>query len=194
DQSRPGLRKGEAACLSTGGQSTHGAVGMGAHGRRRATAALGPGPMGLWTDAAKPQEPDDRARLLPSAGTDRPHQTARRAVRRHRYRRCGRRRSSHLVSERCHPEELLSHHVSEIAVRLILTGDVNLMNVSDATIPFRHVAAELQAADAVFANLECCLHMPSRRSHATEAFLPIRRLAATRCGFPAFTPSVSPTT
>jgi poly-gamma-glutamate synthesis protein (capsule biosynthesis protein) len=55
-------------------------------------------------------------------------------------------------------------------VRLILTGDVNLMNVTDATIPFRHVAAELQAADAVFANLECCLHMPSRRSHAAEGF------------------------
>jgi len=28
-------------------------------------------------------------------------------------------------------------------MRLILTGDVNLMNVTDAKIPFRHVAAEL---------------------------------------------------
>jgi poly-gamma-glutamate capsule biosynthesis protein CapA/YwtB (metallophosphatase superfamily) len=55
-------------------------------------------------------------------------------------------------------------------VRLILTGDVNLMNVTDATVPFRHVAAELSAADAVFANLECCLHLPSRQSHATEGF------------------------
>jgi poly-gamma-glutamate capsule biosynthesis protein CapA/YwtB (metallophosphatase superfamily) len=54
--------------------------------------------------------------------------------------------------------------------RLILTGDVNLMNVTDATIPFRHVAAELHAADAVFANLECCLHLPPRRSHAHEGF------------------------
>ena len=53
-----------------------------------------------------------------------------------------------------------------MTLRLILAGDVNLMNVTDAAIPFRHVAAELNAADAVFANLECCLHLPSRQSHA----------------------------
>jgi poly-gamma-glutamate synthesis protein (capsule biosynthesis protein) len=57
-----------------------------------------------------------------------------------------------------------------MTLRLILAGDVNLMNVTDATTPFRRVAAELHAADAVFANLECCLHLPSRRSHATEGF------------------------
>jgi poly-gamma-glutamate capsule biosynthesis protein CapA/YwtB (metallophosphatase superfamily) len=57
-----------------------------------------------------------------------------------------------------------------MASRLILVGDVNLMNVTDATIPFRRVAAELHAADAVFANLECCLHLPARRSDATEGF------------------------
>jgi len=55
-------------------------------------------------------------------------------------------------------------------MRLILTGDVNLMNVSDTTIPFRQVAAELHGADAVFSNLECCLHLPPRRSHAAEGF------------------------
>ena len=38
------------------------------------------------------------------------------------------------------------------------------------TVPFRHVAAELHAADAVFGNLECCLHLPERRSHAAEGF------------------------
>ena len=54
--------------------------------------------------------------------------------------------------------------------RLILTGDVNLMNVADATVPFRHVAAALHEADVVFGNLECCLHLPSRRSHAAEGF------------------------
>src|ERR1700733_7772190 len=54
--------------------------------------------------------------------------------------------------------------------RLILTGDVNLMNVADATVPFRHIAAALHEADAVFGNLECCLHQPPRRSHATEGF------------------------
>jgi poly-gamma-glutamate capsule biosynthesis protein CapA/YwtB (metallophosphatase superfamily) len=57
-----------------------------------------------------------------------------------------------------------------MAGRLILAGDVNLMNVSDAAVPFRQLAADLHAADAVFANLECCLHLPARRSHATEGF------------------------
>ena len=54
--------------------------------------------------------------------------------------------------------------------RLLLTGDVNLMNVTDPAVPLRHVADELHAADAVFSNLECCLHLPARRSHATEGF------------------------
>src|ERR1700692_2795987 len=54
--------------------------------------------------------------------------------------------------------------------RLILTGDVNLMNVADATVPFRHVAAALHEADVVFGNRECCLHLPSQRSHSTEGF------------------------
>jgi poly-gamma-glutamate capsule biosynthesis protein CapA/YwtB (metallophosphatase superfamily) len=57
-----------------------------------------------------------------------------------------------------------------MAGKLILTGDVNLMNVTDPTIPFRHVAADLRAADIVFANLECCLHLPPARSHAAEGF------------------------
>lgn len=57
-----------------------------------------------------------------------------------------------------------------MASSLILTGDVNLMNVTDPTVPFRQVAAPLHVADAVFANLECCLHLPERRSHATEGF------------------------
>jgi poly-gamma-glutamate synthesis protein (capsule biosynthesis protein) len=57
-----------------------------------------------------------------------------------------------------------------MAGRLILTGDVNLMNVADATVPFRHVASALHEADVVFGNLECCLHLPSQRSHATEGF------------------------
>ena len=52
-----------------------------------------------------------------------------------------------------------------MAGKLILTGDVNLMNVTDAAIPFRHVAGELHTADVVFGNLECCLHLPARRSH-----------------------------
>src|SRR5712671_1428153 len=53
--------------------------------------------------------------------------------------------------------------------KLILTGDVNLMNVTDATVPFRHVAAELNGADVVFSNLECCLHL-SHQTHSDEGF------------------------
>src|SRR5579864_2366432 len=44
--------------------------------------------------------------------------------------------------------------------QIILVGDVNLMNVADATAPFARIGAELRAADLVFANLECCLYAP----------------------------------
>jgi len=43
---------------------------------------------------------------------------------------------------------------------LILTGDVNLMGVTDPDVPFRHVAPLLRQADVVFGNLECCLYDP----------------------------------
>lgn len=55
--------------------------------------------------------------------------------------------------------------------RLILTGDVNLMNVTDPATPFRRVVAEFRAADMVFSNLECCLHAPPRtHSFHNEGF------------------------
>ena len=58
-----------------------------------------------------------------------------------------------------------------MAKKLLLTGDVNLMNVADPTEPFRKILDELHAADVVFSNLECCLHLPpSRHSHANEGF------------------------
>jgi hypothetical protein len=59
---------------------------------------------------------------------------------------------------------------SDMAGKLILTGDVNLMNVTDSAVPFRHIAEALHAADAVFGNLECSLHLPPSRSHGTEGF------------------------
>ena len=43
---------------------------------------------------------------------------------------------------------------------VLLTGDVNLMNVTDPAIPFSRVAAELRGADLVFSNMECCLYHP----------------------------------
>jgi poly-gamma-glutamate synthesis protein (capsule biosynthesis protein) len=55
--------------------------------------------------------------------------------------------------------------------RLILTGDVNLMNVTDPATPFLRVAAEFRAADMVFSNLECCLYAPPRtHSFHNEGF------------------------
>ena len=51
--------------------------------------------------------------------------------------------------------------------RMILTGDVNLMNVDDPAVPFARVRDELHAADIVFSNLECCLYEPPS-GHAVE--------------------------
>ncbi|HEY3847996.1 MAG TPA: CapA family protein [Acetobacteraceae bacterium] len=55
--------------------------------------------------------------------------------------------------------------------RLILTGDVNLMNVDDPAAPFARVRDTFHAADLVFANLECCLYQPPRgHSFHNEGF------------------------
>jgi poly-gamma-glutamate capsule biosynthesis protein CapA/YwtB (metallophosphatase superfamily) len=48
-----------------------------------------------------------------------------------------------------------------MTLRMILTGDVNLMNVGDAAVPFALVGDELRKADVVFSNLECCLTLPA---------------------------------
>src|SRR3954466_6376806 len=50
---------------------------------------------------------------------------------------------------------------------MILTGDVNLMNLDDPAVPFESVQEELRAADIVFSNLECCLYDPPG-GHAVE--------------------------
>ena len=54
-----------------------------------------------------------------------------------------------------------------MATKMILTGDVNLMNVTDPAIPFSLVAEEFREADIVFSNLECCLYRPPRL-HSVE--------------------------
>jgi poly-gamma-glutamate capsule biosynthesis protein CapA/YwtB (metallophosphatase superfamily) len=51
--------------------------------------------------------------------------------------------------------------------KMILTGDVNLMNVTDPRIPFSLVENEFRAADIVFSNLECCLYRPPS-GHSVE--------------------------
>jgi poly-gamma-glutamate synthesis protein (capsule biosynthesis protein) len=45
-------------------------------------------------------------------------------------------------------------------LKIMLTGDVNLMNVTDPAVPFRRVAAEFRSTGIVFSNLECCLYDP----------------------------------
>jgi poly-gamma-glutamate synthesis protein (capsule biosynthesis protein) len=55
--------------------------------------------------------------------------------------------------------------------QILLTGDVNLMNVDDPRVPFARVAATLRRADLLFGNLECCLYAPpAERSLADEGF------------------------
>ena len=55
--------------------------------------------------------------------------------------------------------------------QLILTGDINLMKVTDATVPFARVADELRKADLVFGNLECCLYASPNHSLSNEGFI-----------------------
>ena len=45
---------------------------------------------------------------------------------------------------------------------LMLTGDVNLMNVTDPQVPLARVKETLRQADVLFGNLECCFHELAR--------------------------------
>src|ERR1700686_4788534 len=51
--------------------------------------------------------------------------------------------------------------------RMILVGDVNLMHLEEAGVPFARLGGEMRAADLVFANLECLLYEPPE-GHAVE--------------------------
>lgn len=50
---------------------------------------------------------------------------------------------------------------------LMLTGDVNLMNVTDPKVPFALIADTLRGADVLFGNLECCFYEPGA-AHSVE--------------------------
>jgi poly-gamma-glutamate synthesis protein (capsule biosynthesis protein) len=55
--------------------------------------------------------------------------------------------------------------------KMILVGDINLMGVPDPTIPFIHVKKDLNEADVVFGNLECCFYeTDTERSVEDEGF------------------------
>src|SRR5260370_33740108 len=61
--------------------------------------------------------------------------------------------------------------VGEMAITMLLTGDVNLMNVADPAVPFSLVENAFRATDIIFSNLECCLYRPaSQHSIAHEGF------------------------
>jgi poly-gamma-glutamate capsule biosynthesis protein CapA/YwtB (metallophosphatase superfamily) len=50
---------------------------------------------------------------------------------------------------------------------LMLTGDVNLMNVTDPQVPFARITDTLRRADVLFGNLECCFYEPAN-GHSLE--------------------------
>ena len=52
-------------------------------------------------------------------------------------------------------------------LKILLTGDVNLMNVTNPADPFAMVATEFKSADLVFSNLECCFYEPDA-AHALD--------------------------
>lgn len=63
-------------------------------------------------------------------------------------------------------------------VNMIMTGDVNLMGVTDPAVPFAQVAGEFRNTGMVFGNLECCLYeAPAGHSVSNEGFF-----ADPRCG------------
>lgn len=49
------------------------------------------------------------------------------------------------------------------STRIVLAGDINLLGVEDPALTFNKVALAFKAADAVFANLECCLFDPAEK-------------------------------
>ena len=54
---------------------------------------------------------------------------------------------------------------------VILTGDINLLGVSDPAVPFARIAEDLRSADVVFSNLECSFYEPgTERSVEDEGF------------------------
>jgi poly-gamma-glutamate capsule biosynthesis protein CapA/YwtB (metallophosphatase superfamily) len=62
---------------------------------------------------------------------------------------------------------------------IILTGDINLMNVTDPAVPFRRVKPLFAAADVVFSNLECCLYQPPvAQSFHNEGFFADPKIGA----------------
>src|SRR5881628_3529314 len=69
---------------------------------------------------------------------------------------------------------------------LMLTGDVNLMNVTDPHVPFARVKDTLRQADVLFGNLETCFYEPpAEHSLEREGFYaPLASAQALGIGIP----------
>ncbi len=50
---------------------------------------------------------------------------------------------------------------------VMVTGDVNLMNVTDPNVPFARIQDTLRRADVLFGNLESCFYEPAT-GHSVE--------------------------
>ncbi|ODT82483.1 MAG: hypothetical protein ABS76_07640 [Pelagibacterium sp. SCN 64-44] len=51
---------------------------------------------------------------------------------------------------------------------IMIIGDINLKNLTDPAVPFARIGETLHAADAVLANLECCLFEPGNGHHGED--------------------------
>ncbi len=72
---------------------------------------------------------------------------------------------------------------------LILTGDINLMGVTNPKVPFAKVASTMKKADIVFSNLECCFFDPPDDEPSQKEFKAAVSGLLQREGFHA--PSIS---
>ena len=69
-----------------------------------------------------------------------------------------------IVQSRYRKTQLIQGHSR---AQLLLTGGINLMNVTDPTVLFRKTIDDFNAADMRFSNRECCLYAPPG-SHAWD--------------------------
>ena len=76
---------------------------------------------------------------------------------------------------------------------MVLTGDVNLRDVTDPSEPFSHVADALKKADVVFGNLEGCLYDSDKRVAYKPGWYHAGSAPAPALSWEGSTRSVAPT-
>ena len=192
DQSGQGVRRGQGAGLSPHRQPAHRAAGLDQDRLGGAAGSLGRRSLGLRPRRGQPQEPRDRAALLPPAGPDRPRRAARRVVRRHRSRRCLARKAGRVASR----------NAANPAPRSYSEGD------RDGSVPhigrrehFEHLVADQRQQDRKLGAqaLQQTQHIAARvnlealvRRQPVRAASPRRRRRARSGRAPRRTPSRTP--